>query len=508
MPGHARAAALDLRPPRRLGPVRGMGHPLPSALQLQLAIALHMVRALLEALAGCGAGAAGEEAEGWEASSGCVNAHERGAKLLHPSSCRCIVSVVATGLHAAAAAAATNLKTAALAPAPPLLPAEGLLGWGRGEAGRWLALLLPAMWRFSRWRTFALASRIAALSASAADAASSHAYIHGLQPVFLALLRPTLMENDSEALDSSDLEANCVRVNPFRDVRAPERLPQMLGRESQVSLASELGLEHVNAVLHDLSALASIHRFWVSPGGPAASVAKRQEQRRAAGGEMMTFDTLRLDLSDEQAARIVALTNPPGAHADYLERPTTHARHVMSVSCVVCFRRWRALGVLEHVVPLLLELSYVLLRPKLSPAVRETIHEFVAADVVPLLLRRIAVWTSLNRSRPWEYEKIERGLEVVIMLFAMPSAQLAALTPVVTDTLVGAITKLSSSLEHAMQQLTMRNNNDAAFTKEALRVCERLEHVIEDAITAAADDEGELLLERLGPLMSVLDHFS
>ena len=162
---------------------------------------------------------------------------------------------------------------------------------------------------------------------------------------------------------------------------------------------------------------------------------------------------------------------------------------------------------LEHVVPLLFELSQVLLRPSLSPAVRDAIHEFVAADVSPLLQRRIAVWTSLNRSRPWEYDEIERGLEVVIMLISMPAAQLAALTPMITDTLAGGVSRLSSSLEHAMQQLTMRNNNDAAFTKEARRVCDRLERVIEDAITAAADDEGELLLTRLAPLMSVLDQF-
>jgi hypothetical protein len=268
-----------------------------------------------------------------------------------------------------------------------------------------------------------------------------------------------------------------------------------------------LGIEHVASVVRDLRTLAALHRFWVSPGGPAASVATQQKQRRDAGGET-ALDALRLDITDEQAAHVIALTNPPGAPADYLQHPAEHAGHVMSVSCVVCFRRWRALGVLEHVVPLLLEMSHVLLRPELAAPARRAIHDFVAADVGPLLLRRIAVWTSLNRSRPWEYEKIERGLEVVIMLISMPAAQLSALTPIVTDTLAGGVSKLSSSLEHAMQQLTMRNNNDPAFTKEARRVCDRLERVIEDAITAAADDEGELLLERLGPLMSVLDQFS
>lgn len=312
-----------------------------------------------------------------------------------------------------------------------------------------------------------------------------------------------MTEQDPEALDTSDLEARCAHVSLFRDVHSADLMWQP---ERDAPATDRLGVEHASAVLYDLSALAALHRFWVSPIGPAMSVEKRQKQRRDAGGEM-SLDTLRLDLSDEQAARVIELTNPPGVPNDYLQHPGEHARHVMSISCVVCFRRWRALGVLEHVVPLLLELSHVLLRPNLSPAVRDAIHEFVGADVSPLLQRRIAVWTSLNRSRPWEYEEIERGLEVVIMLISMPAAQLAALTPLITDTLVGGVSRLSSSLEHAMQQLTMRNNNDAAFTKEARRVCDRLERVIEDAITAADDVEGDLLLTRLAPLMSVLDQF-
>ena len=71
------------------------------------------------------------------------------------------------------------------------------------------------------------------------------------------------------------------------------------------------------------------------------------------------------------------------------------------------------------------------------------------------------MWTSLNRSRPWEYDKLERGIQLVILLLSMPAAQLAALLPIVTDTLIGTLDKLASSLKHAMQQLTMRNNNDA-----------------------------------------------
>ena len=104
---------------------------------------------------------------------------------------------------------------------------------------------------------------------------------------------------------------------------------------------------------------------------------------------LQTFDRLRLDLSDEHAAYLVSITNPPGAPPDYLEQPATYARHAAGVSCVVCFRRWQALGVLELVVPLLFELSHVLLRP-LSPVVREAIHEFLTKEVVALLLRRVA----------------------------------------------------------------------------------------------------------------------
>ena len=40
-----------------------------------------------------------------------------------------------------------------------------------------------------------------------------------------------------------------------------------------------------------------------------------------------------------------------------------------------------------------------------------------------------------------------------------------------TETLLDGLEKLASQLKYAMQQLTMRNNNDAAFTKEARQVC-------------------------------------
>ena len=55
----------------------------------------------------------------------------------------------------------------------------------------------------------------------------------------------------------------------------------------------------------------------------------------------------------------------------------------------------------------------------------------------------------------------------------MPALQLAALLPAVTETLLDGLEKLASQLKYAMQQLTMRNNNDAAFTKEARQVCNK-----------------------------------
>ena len=92
----------------------------------------------------------------------------------------------------------------------------------------------------------------------------------------------------------------------------------------------------------------------------------------------------------------------------------------------VCLRRWKALGVLELIVPLLFEVSHVLLRESLSTVVRGVIEEFLQREVVGLLVRRVAVWTSLNRSRPWEYDRLESGLKLLIVLVAMPAAQMSA----------------------------------------------------------------------------------
>lgn len=257
----------------------------------------------------------------------------------------------------------------------------------------------------------------------------------------------------------------------------------------------------------DLSALAAMHRFWCSSSGPASGILKRKKQRREAGGDI-AFDMLRLDLSDEHAAYLVFITNPPGAPVDYLEKPSSHAKQSAGVSCVVCFRRWKALGVLELIVPLLFEISHVLLRPALSTAVRQTIQDFITKEVGSLLRRRIAVWTSLNRSRPWEYEKLVQGLEVLLCLISMPATQMAVLPEMLTDTLIGGIGKLSSSLQQAMQQLTMRNKNDAALTKEARNVCDSIEDLIEEALTSVAEDEAVTLHNRLAPLMAVIDHFT
>jgi hypothetical protein len=157
---------------------------------------------------------------------------------------------------------------------------------------------------------------------------------------------------------------------------------------------------------------------------------------------------------------------------------------------------------------LLFEISHVLLRPALSAAARQMTQDFVAQEVVALLLRRIAVWTSLNRSRPWEYAKLVQGLEVLMCLIAMPAIQLAALPGAVTDTLIAGMDKLSSSLQQAMQQLTMRNKNDAALAKEARTVCNSMEDLIEEALTSVAEDEAVTLHDRLAPLMAVIDQFT
>jgi len=313
------------------------------------------------------------------------------------------------------------------------------------------------------------------------------------------------MEDDSRVLDMSELETNCRDLSPFPDLQTGPLLQQTLCPEP--AQAPQRHMLDVSAVLQDLSALAAMHLFWCTTSGPAKGILKRQKQRREAGGEI-SFDTLRLDLSDEQAAYLVSITNPPGAPGDYLEKPSAHAKQAAGLSCVVCVRRWKALGLLELVVPLLFEISHVLLRPALSAAARQMTQDFVAQEVVALLLRRIAVWTSLNRSRPWEYAKLVQGLEVLMCLIAMPAIQLAALPGAVTDTLIAGMDKLSSSLQQAMQQLTMRNKNDAALAKEARTVCNSMEDLIEEALTSVAEDEAVTLHDRLAPLMAVIDQFT
>lgn len=47
----------------------------------------------------------------------------------------------------------SSRASSAAAPSP-VMPEEGLLGWGLGEDARWLAYLLPAMWEFSRYFAF------------------------------------------------------------------------------------------------------------------------------------------------------------------------------------------------------------------------------------------------------------------------------------------------------------------------------------------------------------------
>ena len=96
---------------------------------LLLAKALHMLRALRlshpkQKLVSAGWGELGSEG---------------GAELLKPSSCRCILAVMAMGLHSASSSSSSRL-----------VPAQGVLGLGRGEDGDWLANLLPTMWQFSR----------------------------------------------------------------------------------------------------------------------------------------------------------------------------------------------------------------------------------------------------------------------------------------------------------------------------------------------------------------------
>jgi len=59
-----------------------------------------------------------------------------------------------------------------------------------------------------------------------------------------------------------------------------------------------------------------------------------------------------------------------------------------------------------------------------------------------------------------------------------------------------------------MQQLTMRNKNDAALAKEARTVCNSMEDLIEEALTSVAEDEAVTLHDRLAPLMAVIDQFT
>jgi len=322
------------------------------------------------------------------------------------------------------------------------------------------------------------------------------------------------MEEDKDSLDmrGRDLEATCAEVCPFDAFNTAELLEQRAMRPSQDHTqgsppAQPLRVGHAEGVLRDLSALAALHRFWASANGPAVGVRKRQRQRGQPGADI-SFDSLRLDLSDQHAAEVVSLTNPPAAPKDYLEQPARLAPHAAAVSFVVCWRRWKALGVLELVVPLLFEVSHVLLREDLSAAVREVVEEFVSEEVAEVVLRRVAVWSSLNRSRPWEYDQIERGLEMLMSLIAMPATQLAALGPQLADTLAGGVNKLASSLEHALQQLTMRNNNDPVFTQEARQVCDRLDERIEAVVTAAPEDEAMRIHQRMEPLMAVIDRFT
>lgn len=390
-----------------------------------------------------------------------------------------------------------------------LIPTKGVLGWGAGEDAEWFSCMLPSMWQFSKWRTYSVAARAAGLAVYASAAKASHPAVLAILDAFYPLLRPSLME---ETLDLGDLEAACVDLCPFEGIQTAELLEQQATRLPQEQAQSRqpqqnLGVEHGQGVLRDLTALAGLHRFWVTAKGPAAGVRTRQRQREQAGADM-TFDRMRLDLSDQHAAELVSLTNPPGAPPDYLEHPAQLAPHAAAVSFVVCWRRWKALGVLELVVPLLFEVSHLLLREDLSAAVREVVEEFVSQEVAEVVLRRIAVWSSLNRSRPWEYDKIERGLEALMPLIAMPAAQLAALGPQIADTLVGGMNKLASSLEHALQQLTMRNNNDPAFTQEARQVCDRLDKLIEAIVWAAPEDEAEDIHQRMEPLMGVIDRFT
>jgi len=193
----AQARTLEWTLPRRIGPRRGVARQMPQNHALHLSKALHMLRALRlshpnQTLV-----------SGWgELGS------EGGAELLKDDCCSLVLGVIAVGLESASL------------PSPRDPPPHSLLGWGPAEDGMWLAHLVPSMLLFSRcviccivgmtaliaaraieqglgkllmvavcrWRTYALASRVAALTCSVWSKTSCQDYIHGLHPVFLSLL--------------------------------------------------------------------------------------------------------------------------------------------------------------------------------------------------------------------------------------------------------------------------------------------------------------------------------
>ena len=505
--GSGASAGVELRLGRRCGRARGVRQSMTQTRGRHLAAALHMLRALKLALPAARSRP--------DSAAGSVNrsAHVPAALgtkcdvLLRPGSCRCILAVVALVLDSAASGGEDGEGAGKL-------HADGVLGWGTGEMGEWLARLVPSMWHVSPWQTLSLLSRAAALAvgALARPGGRAESVALGLATTCAGVLRPLLSEDlpddpdraHSAVLSAARLEANCGEVNLFAGSGGA-----LAGPGSAVA-PTDLG-----GVVQDLAAMAALHRFWASEAGPASSVAARQEQRRASAGEL-TFDTLRLDLSDAQAEHVVAVTNPPGAPDDYLERPAAFAARACGVSAVVMWRRWRALGVLEHVVPLVHEISLVLART-LSKGMRAAVSQFVASELVPLVQRRVAVMVAVNRVRAWEYDKIERGIGLVVAVLGMPSPQLDALGPELTAAVLRGLDQLCIALKNAMHQLTMRGGaaggaggerEHRVAAREARDVCDRIEALVEEVIMEAEAQDANTLHQRLQPLMDVIDHFS